>query len=271
MYLDYSKLAFDQNGRPEVPELLLKTLGDRTIGTIPGVHNLKFHIKFSEPSEISFDIPAMLDGVDNPLYDAVTGHKQIYTKHYGVYETMNPTEEADGIYKVKHVRGYSYEKTLESKKFFLEEGTFNFWNPVSPADTILGRVLETAVGWKAGYVSPSLIGRYRTFDGYDNYLLSFLYGEAPESFRCVFVFDTYEKTVNAYDADEERPMLPIYLDFENLLKTTSVDEMSEELVTALRPYGADGLNIREVNPTGSAWLYDLSSATAYRWSCTIMV
>ena len=34
--------------------------------------------------------------------------------------------------------------------------------------------------------------------------------------------------------------------------------MSDELVTALRPYGADGLNIREVNPTGSGWLYDLS-------------
>ena len=159
---------------------------------------------------------------------------------------------------MKHVKGYSYEKTLESKKFFLEEGTFNFWNPVSPADTILGRVLETAIGWKIGYVSPSLIGRYRTFDGYDNYLLQFLYNSAPESFRCVFVFDTYEKTINAYDADEERPMLPIYLDFDNLLESVSVEEMSDELVTALRPYGADGLNIREVNPTGSGWLYDLS-------------
>ena len=85
MYLDYSKLEFDVNGLPETPQLVLKTLGDKMVGIIPGVHNLKLNIKFSEPSEISFDIPAVIDGEPNPLYDDVTGYKQIYTKCYGVY------------------------------------------------------------------------------------------------------------------------------------------------------------------------------------------
>ena len=147
MYLDYSKLEFDANGLPETPQLVLKTLGDKMVGIIPGVHNLKLNIKFSEPSEISFDIPAVIDGEPNPLYDDVTGYKQIYTKCYGVYETMNPETEADGIMEVKHVKGYSYEKTLESKKLFLEEGTFNFWDPGSPTDTVIGRILEVAIGW----------------------------------------------------------------------------------------------------------------------------
>ena len=83
MYLDYSKLEFDANGLPETPQLVLKTLGDKMVGIIPGVHNLKLNIKFSEPSEISFDIPAVIDGEPNPLYDDVTGYKQIYTKCYG--------------------------------------------------------------------------------------------------------------------------------------------------------------------------------------------
>ena len=83
MYLDYSKLEFDVNGLPETPQLVLKTLGDKMVGIIPGVHNLKLNIKFSEPSEISFDIPAVIDGEPNPLYDDVTGYKQIYTKCYG--------------------------------------------------------------------------------------------------------------------------------------------------------------------------------------------
>lgn len=258
MYLDYSKIEFDKNGVPEMPELVLKTLAGNTIGVIPGVFNLKLNIKFSEPSEISFDIPAKIDGVDNPLYDLVVGHKQIYTKHYGIYETMNPESEDDGISSVKHIHGYSYEKTLESKKFFIEEGTFNFWNPASPTDTVIGRILEIAVGWSAGYIAPTLIGRYRTFDKYDDYLLSFMYNKAPKKFRCVFVFDTYNRTINAYDADVAISNLPIYLDFDNLVESLEIEEMDDELVTALRPYGADGLDIRGVNPIGTNWIYDIS-------------
>lgn len=258
MYLDYSKLEFDSNGLPETPELVLKTLGDKMVGVIPGVFNLKLNIKFSEPSEISFDIPSVIDGQPNPFYDNVTGHKQIYTKHYGVYETLNPSTESDGIREIKHVRGFSYEKTLESKKLFLEEGTFNFWNPASPIDTVLGRVQEIAIGWSVGYVSPSLIGRYRTFDQYDDYLLSFMYNQAPDKYRCVFVFDTYKRTINAYDVDEERPVLPIYLDFDNLVESLGIEEKSDELVTAIRPYGSDGLSVRDVNPIGTNWIYDLS-------------
>lgn len=258
MYLDYSKLEFDRDGNPETPELVLTTLSNRVIGVIPGVHNLKMNIKYSEPSEITFDVPSKIDGEDNPLYDAVSGYKLVYTKCYGIYEILNPSTESDGILEVKHVTGYSSEKTLESKKFFLEEGTFNFWNPASPTDTVLGRILEVAVGWHIGYVSPSLIGRYRTFDDYDDYLLSFMYNNAPGKYRCVFVFDTYNKAINAYDVDEKVTSLPIYLDFDNLVEQLNIEEKSDELVTAIRPYGSDDLSIRDVNPIGTNWIYDLS-------------
>ena len=128
MYLDYSKLKFDADGNPETPILILKTLGENTIGIIPGVVNLHLNIKFSEPSEISFDVPAVIDGEPNWIYDKLTGHKIIYTEQYGIYITMNPSVESDGIYDVKHIEGYSIERALDSKKFFLEEGTFKFYD-----------------------------------------------------------------------------------------------------------------------------------------------
>lgn len=260
MYLDYSKLKFDADGNPETPILILKTLGENTIGIIPGVVNLHLNIKFSEPSEISFDVPAVIDGEPNWIYDKLTGHKIIYTEQYGIYITMNPSVESDGIYDVKHIEGYSIERALDSKKFFLEEGTFKFYdqtNQTNP-DTIMGRILEIARGWSIGYVSPSLAQRYRTFDQYDDYLLSFIYQTVPEKFRGVFVFDPYKRTINAYDADEQLDTLPIYLDFDNLIESISIDELSDELVTALRPYGSDELDIRDVNPIGTNWIYDLS-------------
>lgn len=275
MYLDYSKLEFDAYGRPEVPELMLQTLNERSIGLLSGVNNLKFNIKLSEPSEISFDIPSVVKGKPNPLYHKVEGRKLIYTKNYGVYVTMKPSKSSDGISDIKSVKGYSIEKRLEDKRFFLEEGTFNFYSPMSGADTVLSRILEIAKGWKIGYVSATLWNRYRTFDQYDDYLLSFIYNTAPEKYRCVFVFDPYEKTINVYDADEERTALPIYLDFDNLLEEIEVEELSDELVTALRPYGADELDIRSVNPTGSNWIYnidhfvsngDIPESIAAKWS-----
>lgn len=271
MYLDYSKLEFDADGIPETPELVLKTMSEKVIGVIPGVHNLKLNIKFSEPSEMSFDVPAVIDGGPNWIYDQLNGHKLIYTKHYGIYLLLNPTIESDGIAETKHIQAYSIEKTLDTKKFFLEEGTFKFYDQTNymNGDTIMGHIFEIATDWKPGYVSPSIAQKYRTFDQYDDYLLSFIYNTAPEKFRCVFVFDPYEKTISVYDADkplcdetvpgdEANSVLPIYLDFDNLLDAVDVEEKSDELVTAIRPHGADDLDIREANPIGTDWIYDLS-------------
>lgn len=258
MYLDYTQIAFDKFGRPEPPTLLLQTADERTIGTLPNVANLKITVNFSETSEISFDLPAYSDGVPTPLYDKVVGYKVIRTEHYGIFLLMKPEISGDGIEEIKSVTGYSLEKKLENKQFFLEEGTFNFWNPATPDDTILGRILEVSPGWKAGYVAPSLIGRYRTFDQYDDYALSFLYDDAMDTFRCVVVFDVYNKTINAYDADDDVSTLPIYLGFDNLVTDLDITELTDELVTAMTPSGADDLDIRQVNPTGTNWIYDIS-------------
>ena len=260
MYLDYSKLAFDADGRPEYPELILQTMGGKTIGTIPGVSNLKMRIKYSEPSEIEFDVSSVLDGGLNWIYGELSGYKLVYTESYGVYILMNPTESADGIERVKHIKGFSLEYTLNSKKIFLEEGTFKFFDATNAynADTLIGRVLEVAVGWGIGTVSENVAGKYLTFDQYDSYLLPFLYGDAATKYHCVFVFDPYAKTISVYDADEPLSMLPIYMDYANLIETTEVNEISDELFTALRPYGSDELSIRPVNPIGTDWIYDLS-------------
>ncbi len=260
MVLDYAKLTLDKDGNPEEPALVLKTMGEETIGVIPGVSGLKLHIKFSEPSVMTFDVAAVIDGKPNWIYSLLTGYKLIYTKGYGIYVTVNPERESDGVLDVKHIEAYSIEYVLNTKKFFIEEGTFRFYDQTNPKnpDTVVGRLLEAAAGWGVGYVSPSLAQRYRTFDRYDDFLLPFMYGTAKEKYRCVFVFDPYKRTFSAYDADEAVRPLPIYLDFDNLVTQLSVEELSDELVTALRPYGADELDIRAVNPIGTNWLYDLS-------------
>ena len=258
MYLDYKNITFDRDGRPDTPELLLQTMTGEPIGTLSNVSDLRFNIKFSEPSELSFTISAYSDDIRTPYYNSVTGFRRIWTKHYGIFLILDPQVTGDGKEEKKEISAFSIEKELEYKKFFIEEGTFNFWNPASQTDTVLGRILEIADGWSAGFVSPSLIGRYRTFDDYNEYLLNFIYNEAPEKYKCVFVFDPYQMTINVYDAEEERSPLPIYMDFDTIMQELDVTEQSDELVTAIEPYGSDDLDIRGVNPTGTNWIYDLS-------------
>lgn len=261
MFLDYSKLEFDKDGIPEQPELVLETMHRKFIGVIPFAHNIKLNVKFAEPSKLTFDVPRYVDGEANWIYDFITGYKVIYTKHYGIYITLNPSTEADGISEVKHVEAYSIEKELDTKKFFLEEGTYKFYNLLNKndPDTIIGRILEIARGWDiGGSVPTSIAQQYRTFDQYSDYLGNFIHNDAQQKFRCVFVFEPYNKKIFVYDADAPLPTLPIYLDFDNLLNSVKIEELSDELVTAIRPSGADGLSIASVNPIGTEWVYDLS-------------
>ena len=105
-------------GRPEVPDLLLQTMSGRSIGFLDNVLNLKLTIKFSEPSEISFELPAYNGGVPTPHYDDVVGYKVIYTENYGIYLITKPSISGDGVEEVKSVSGYSIEQETGLQNIF---------------------------------------------------------------------------------------------------------------------------------------------------------
>lgn len=254
MYLDYAKI---KSGQRKQPMLRLRTLAGKELGAVPFVHDLKFCLNYSEVSTIEFTVPFKVNGMINPLYAALTSFKVIYTDDFGIYVLESPTKTNDGVEESKEVKGYSLERLFKNKNLFLEEGTYNFWNPIDSKDTILGRIIELDPGWRVGYVAPRLIGCYRTFDQFDSDALSFCYGDTMEKYRCAFVFDVYEKTINIYDAMEDTGTLPIYLSYNNLVESVSVDEISDDIATKLHLSGSDGLTIRDVNPTGKDYIINL--------------
>lgn len=259
MLIDFSKIRFNSLGSPETPVLRLETLAGEVIGTIPHVFNLSFEINYSSLSQIQFDVARWTDGKENSIYDRLTGHKIIFTEALGIYVLLRPEISGDGLSEIKHITGYSIEQLRENKKLFLEEGTYNFWDPsLSNDDTVLGRILEMFPGWRAGSVDPRFIGKYRTFDSYDEDVLKFCYEDASEIYRCVFVFDVYKKLINVYSADDSRGSIPIYLGYDNLVESANLTELSDEVKTKLHFYGEDGLTITPANPMGTDYLIDLS-------------
>lgn len=257
MKVDFSKIKFDTYGNVEQPVLILKTLSNDIICPLGNYFNFKPNLKFNSVSEISFDIPAQKEGIDTPFYEQITGLKLVQVDPYGLFILSNPETNGDGIKEIKSCTGYSLENELNDVKMVLEQGTYNFYNPVSPDNTIIGIVHDLAPDWNIGTISEKLIGRYRTFENIDSPTLTFLLEEVQKSFNCIFVFDTYTRTINVIEASETPLVKSVFMSYDNLIKEVNVKEISDDIVTVINVYGADPVTIRSVNPTGGNKIYNL--------------
>lgn len=133
-----------------------------------------------------------------------------------------------------------------------------FYNPTDPKKSLLDRALNVTPNWSVGHVDQSLMDKQRTFNEDDVNVYSFLTETASEAFNCLFIFDTFNQTVNAYDLDNYGNDTNIFVSMDNLAQnmTESIDQRS--IFTCYRVKGGDGVLINEVNPNGTDKIYDFS-------------
>lgn len=131
-----------------------------------------------------------------------------------------------------------------------------FYNPTNPKGSLLNRVLNVAPSWSVGHVDATLASKQRSFDVDDNDVYSFLTSDVSEAFNCLFIFDTFNMTVSAYDLDNYGDDTNIYVSMDNLAQsmTETIDENS--IITCYRVNGGDGIYINEVNPNSTNKIYN---------------
>lgn len=241
----------------EQPVLMLKNASGDPIGTLGKAMNINVDIKFNETSVLEFDLPAESDGSPTPYYDAVIGMRIVELVGVGQFVLMNPSEQIDGDRIIKSCKGYSLEYEFTYKHITLETSTYNFWNPTTPSSTLMGIVLGLMPSWSLGYVDDALIGKYRTFDVSDENLYNFLKDTIQTSYNCIFDFDTYDRKINVISAASIVAEQPVFISDKNLGKELSIEENTEDIVTRLDVNGAEGVNIREVNPAGTNQIINL--------------
>ena len=241
----------------EQPVLMLKNASGDPIGTLGKAMNINVDIKFNETSVLEFDLPAESDGSPTPYYDAVIGMRIVELVDVGQFVLMNPSEQIDGDRIIKSCKGYSLEYEFTYKHITLETSTYNFWNPTTPSSTLMGIVLGLMPSWSLGYVDDALIGKYRTFDVSDENLYNFLKDTIQTSYNCIFDFDTHDRKINVISAASIVAEQPVFISDKNLGKELSIEENTEDIVTRLDVNGAEGVNIREVNPTGTNQIINL--------------
>lgn len=252
MVVDFSKIDLR-----EPPMLILKNTTDVPIGVLGYAMNITADIKYDEASVIEFNLPAQVDGEPTPYYDTVIGMRIVELQNIGQFVLVNPKETGDGVKKTKACKGYSLEYEFTFKKLSLASATYNFWNPVTPDSTLLGIILELMPSWSIGSIDSNLVGKYRTFEVSDENLYNFIKGTIQTSYNCIFDFDTYNRRINVKDASSTVPTNPIYISNANLAKEITVEENTESIITRLDVNGADGVNIRDVNPSGTNQIINL--------------
>lgn len=241
----------------KMPRLVLRNLDGTAIQVLGCAQGLKAELNYNEVSTITFEVPRFVDGEATPDYDLIVGTRIVDLIGWGQFILSNPETVNDGIDEIKSCKAYSLEYEFTKKKLSLPSGTYCFWNPAAPDETVLGIILEYMPSWSVGDVDEELLGKYRTFDVSNVNVYDFMKGTLQTSFSCIFTFDTYQRLIHVKHTSTDADQSAVYLSLDNLAEELKITEDSDNLVTVLDVNGADGVDIRNVNPLGTNKIYNL--------------
>lgn len=249
--------SFDKYNRYEIPVLTLCNPNRKELGQLSQPINFNVSLKFNSVSEISFKYPYQIKtGLLNPFYNKIVTKRVLYCDELGYFIIQESKEYNDGINRYKEVTALSAEIELNSKKISLFDGVNPFYDPVNPDKSWMGMIIKSVPNWKIGTIDADLWSVYRTFEIPDATIYNFMMKNMEESYQCIFLFDTVERTINAYTLKSIVKYTDIFMSYDNLSKDTEIEEVTDDIVTVLGCYGDSDLDISGVNPLGTPYLYN---------------
>lgn len=252
MVVNFSNIDFSER-----PILILKNASDTPLGVLGYAKNVAVDLKYNETSSIEFEVPGFVNGEETPFFNDIAGMRTLEVQGIGQFTLISPSENGDGVQKTKSCKGYSLEYEFVYKKITLPENTYKFWDETNPSDTLLGMIMELMPSWSIGFVSVSLLNKYRTFEVNNENLYNLIKGTVQKSYNCIFDFDTMNRKVYVRDASDTPSSKPVFLSLSNLAKEIEVTENTEDIFTRLDVNGAEGVTIRDVNPAGTNKIINL--------------
>lgn len=203
----------------------------------------------------------------------------VLSQQYWVISDVETTYE-DGVFS-KQVTAKSYEYALKNRYVPNEENeVINLYTPdvvknyvqykqieIDGNDYITGLKLRNegllnriadCTGWKIGYVSESLITKYRTFESEGlNNAYSLLTKDIPSMYKCFIIFDTKNMIIHALTKEELITKSDLVASYNNIIKSSHIDTQDNDIVTALKVHTADDTySVGLVNPLGGDMIYN---------------
>jgi hypothetical protein len=267
-------------GHLENPDFILCKASEERVGVLQCTAK-KWEHKFNDLDMLTFEIPYLTDGEPTSYYDLIDVMKYVEVLSVGRFSIKDIEIHSEGQKnEYKSVTCQSYECGLGQR--YLEEFTVNtgttgsidgvrFYQPGEQAHSLLHLTVGTLFPeWQFGHIDAALWTMKRSFDISRQDVYSFLMEDVAEAFQCVFTFDTLSKTINAYQDTNYGHDTSVHISYNTLLETTNLSYSTDEIKTALKLEGEDGLNVREIN-RGYDYIYDFSAfATEEYWSQSLL-
>ena len=255
-------IHFDKLNQVEIPDVMICHKSKHRIGYLNCVENLKIRYFLNDMDTCEFKIPRMINDRKNRYYDYVDTKMNILVVGYGWFTITDcaTTSTGNSEYKTVSAKGLEYELTaqqvhdLEINSGDIDYDNYTpikFYNPNNKDASLLHIVLDELPNWSVGHVDIELEDMQRSFDVDDENVYAFLTGEVSEAFECFFIFDGYYRTVNAFKTENYGKSTRIMLNFMNLCQEIEVNYDDSSIITEYRIVGEEGIDIRNVNPTGS--------------------
>lgn len=249
---------FDKFNKARNPSLILCNSNGTKLFSLKMAKNRELSIKLNGISELSFEVPKIKEDKFIPYYDYIIGRRYVEIEEVGRFVIKNVEIQNDGISEYKRVECLGCEFELASKNMGLLEGTYKFYDPSSADKSLMNIVLSYIPNWSIGEIEDDLWNIYRTFDIKDNNIYNFLMSEVQEAYQCIFIFDTFKRTISAKTVQSVIKKTDVFLSNRNLIKSLIINESTEDVKTALDIYGDGDLSIHSVNPIGTTTLYDFT-------------
>ena len=263
------------NGLLEIPDVYLSDANKNYIyNGVISVFDLKTELAVNGISKITFSIHKYLNHKKVRYYDLIDFSRLVCIMGIAWFQINSIEKKGTGINETLSITALSLENELCTKKLtsFGQLGTTDDWdggldryclyNVNDVNHSILHIVTQKVPSWKVGYVDPNIDTGYRSFNEDEIDAYTFLTKNVSETFECIFVFDTFNQTINVYSYQDLGKTTSIYLSYENLVKEIEIQSNLSDIKTVLSvnggTYGSGTLGIIEVNPSGTNTIFDFT-------------
>mgnify|MGYP001025158931 CR=1 FL=1 len=266
MAIQSFNLPVDFLNNLEKPIIYIAKKDKTFLGAVSIYDDLSLTFNLNAFQTASFKIFRDINGNKQKHYDDFQEDRLIMVQGIG-WDKIHVETKIDDTGISKSITANSLESTLCNKRlvdFQVNSDDFEdekyartiFYNPTDLNKSLLHRVLNVAPNWSVGHVDQSIANKQRTFDIDDSDVYSFLINDVSEAFNCLFIFDTVNMTVNAYDLDNYGDDTNIFVSMENLAQ--SMEKMIDEnsIITCYRVVGGDNVEVAEINPNGTNKIYN---------------
>lgn len=237
---------------------------------------INYTTKFNDLDEITFTVDKYItlrdgESVKSNGYDNIHAFMEVYIEDIGYFQIREPEISNEINKETKTVTGVSIATELLQKDLvgftvntsttasleMLADNNINslgypneyitFYNPTNKQLSLLDLVLEKAVGWSVGTIDDFLKNQRYSFDNINENIFSFLTKTLSSTARCIFTFDTINKTVSAYSENHIGNDTGIVIAERNLLNSVNVQCDSDNIYTRINVQGKDSLNFADIN------------------------